>query len=44
MDIEVARRCLREVDIQDLQQKILAQEPEAGLGRTGNATADLRST
>ncbi len=29
MDIEVAQRCLGEVDIQDLQQKILAQEPEA---------------
>lgn len=29
MDIEVARRCLREVDIQDLRQRILAPEPEA---------------
>lgn len=29
MDIEVARRCLGEVDIQDLQQRILAPEPEA---------------
>ena len=29
MDIEVARRCLREVDIQDLQRRILAPEPEA---------------